>query len=74
MKEESIFNKCQDCVHFLMDEGSVKVDLTGCVVTATAVYVCDINHAPEGCKKYTRAYIEDIIFFARGTPRGNDAA
>jgi hypothetical protein len=64
--------KCHDCAHFLMKDGSVKVDLTGYTITATAVYDCDISKTPDSCKKYTRAYIEDIITYSRGTPRGKD--
>jgi len=70
MKQEEI--KCHDCSHFLMKEGSVKVDLSGYIVTATAVYDCNINKKPDSCNKYSRAFIEDIISFTRGKPRGND--
>jgi len=61
---------CHDCGHFVMDPESVKVDLTGDTLTATAKYICiKKRKTAQLCEYYVPCHIEDTLLYYRGGDR-----
>ena len=59
--------ECTDCAHFVLEQKSVTVDVTGTDLVARARYTCDKGLEPKRpCDHYNRALIEDAITWVRG--------
>ena len=58
---------CTDCGHFILEQESVTVDVTGNDLVARAKYVCDKGLEPTfRCDSFYAAIIEDAITWVRG--------
>jgi hypothetical protein len=60
---------CIDCGHYILQQGSVHVDIENDVITATANYICEKGFKPnfiEYCAAFYKAQIEDTIVWKRG--------
>ena len=58
---------CTDGAHFILEQSSVTVDVTGTDLVARARYTCDKGLEPKRpCDHYNRALIEDARTWVRG--------
>ena len=60
---------CTDCAHFILEQSSITVDVTGIDLVARARYTCDKGLEPnfiEYCASFSAAIIEDAITWKRG--------
>ena len=67
--EKKSETKCIDCEHYILQQKTVKLDLSNDDVVVTAKYICEKGsklNMVGWCDHYSRALIEDAIVWKRG--------